>query len=276
MAPGKSGTIRRSMATNAISFFGASAPLSQDGFNAAVASIGASAVELWTVIDVETSGCGYFPNRRPQLLYERHIFYRLTEGRFPVSDINSPDAGGYAGGPAEYDRLARAQKLDQNAALQSASWGIGQVMGENFQAAGFPDPMSMVTAMCSAEDAQILAVCKFLASKGLDSALRNHAWADFARGYNGPNYAQHGYDTKLQQSYQKYSVGPMPDLTVRAAQLMLTFMGHNPGGVDGLNGPKTQSAVQAFQAANGMPATGVVDDATMAALHVAVNSATAP
>lgn len=52
------------------------------------------APELWAVIGVETSGCGYFDDRRPQILYERHIFYRLTQGRFPVSDINSPDAGG--------------------------------------------------------------------------------------------------------------------------------------------------------------------------------------
>lgn len=251
-------------------FVGASTPLSQDGFHTAIECIGSAAAELWAVISVETSGCGYFDDRRPQILYERHIFYRLTQGRFPVSDINSPDAGGYAGGAAEYDRLTRAVALDQNAALQSASWGIGQVLGQNFKAAGFPDVLSMVTAMVGTEDAQILAACRFLTSTGLDRALRNHDWAGFARGYNGPNYIKYSYDTKLLQNYQKYSVGSLPDLTVRAAQLMLKFLRYNGGGVDGLNGPHTESAVKAFQAAKGLPATGEVDDTTMAALRAAV------
>jgi hypothetical protein len=253
-----------------MNFVGASAPLSQDGFNRAIDTIGTKAAELWAVITVETSGCGYLDDRRPQILYERHIFYKLTQGRFPVSDINSPDAGGYLGGTAEYDRLTRAMALDQDAALQSASWGIGQVLGENFQAAGFSDATSMVTAMCGTEDAQILAVCKFMVSNGLDRVLRNHDWAGFARGYNGPNYVKYSYDTKLLQNYQKYSVGSLPDLTIRAAQLMLKFLHYNTGSVDGWNGPRTESAVKAFQAARGLPETGEVDDATMAALQAAL------
>jgi len=258
------------MAPDGMSFIGTSTPLSQDGLDTATECVGTAAAELWTVISVETSGCGFFDDRRPQVRYERHIFYRLTQGRFPVSDINSPDAGGYAGGPAEYDRLTGAMALDQNAALQSASWGIGQVLGENYRAAGFSDPASMVAAMCGAEDAQILAVCKFLTSNGLDRALRNHDWAGLARGYNGPNYSQYSYDTKLLQNYQKYSAGPLPDLAVRAAQLMLTFLGHNTGGVDGVNGPRTGLALMAFQTAKGLPATGAVDDTTMTALRAEI------
>lgn len=264
------------MAANGANFIGASTPLSQDGLNAAIECIGTKAAELWAVISVETSGCGYFADRRPQILYERRILYKLTQGRFPVSDINSPEVGGYAGGIAEYERLARAMALDQNAALQSASWGIGQVLGENFQAAGFSDAALMVTAMCGAEDAQILAVARFLASSGLDRALRNHDWAGFARGYNGPGYARYSYDTKLLQNYQKYSVGSLPDLTIRAAQLMLTFLHYDTGGVDGWNGPRTESAVRAFQISKGLAPTGEVDDRTTADLHAALNPAPAP
>lgn len=256
-----------------MSFTGASLPLSHDGLQTAIESIGTKAAELWALISVETSGCGYFADRRPQILYERHLFYSLTQRKFPVSDINSPDPGGYAGGTAEFDRLARGIALDQNAALQCTSWGIGQVLGENFQAAGFSDVVSMVTAMCSSEDAQIMAVCKFLAFHGLDRALRNHDWAGFARGYNGPNYIKFSYDTKLLQNYQKYSVGSLPDLTIRAAQLMLRFLGYNIGSVDGLNGPQTESAMKAFQTAKGIGATGDADDATMAALRAALNPA---
>jgi hypothetical protein len=257
-----------------MNFTGASTPLSTDGFLAATGSIGTQAAELWAVISVETSGCGFLDDRRPQILYERHIFHRLTADRFPVSDINSPDAGGYSGGASEYDRLNRAIALDQNAALQSASWGIGQILGENSAAAGFVDAPSMVTAMCGSEDAQILAVGKFLVANRLDRALRDHDWAGFARGYNGPNYAKFSYDTKLLQNYQKFAAGSLPDLTIRAAQLILKFLHFNPGGVDGFNGPHTESAVKAFQAANGLPSTGEVDDATSAALGSALSAAT--
>jgi N-acetylmuramidase/Putative peptidoglycan binding domain len=246
-----------------------------DGFHTAIESIGTKAAELWAVISVETSGCGYFNDRRPQILYERHLFFKMTQGRFPVSDINSPDPGGYAGGVAEYDRLARAVTLDQNAAIQSASWGIGQVLGQNFKAAGFSDAASMVNAMCLGEDAQVLSVCNFLAANGLDRALRNHDWSGFARGYNGPNFAKFSYDTKLLQNFQKYSVGSLPDLTIRAAQLMLLFLNFSIGAVDGLNGPRTEAAVKAFQTAQALPVTGEVDDATLAALDAAVNPVSA-
>ena len=261
------------MATSNLSFTGASTPLSPDGFHTAIECIGTKAAELWAVISVETSGCGYFDDRRPQILYERHIFYKLTQGKFAASDINSPDAGGYAGGVKEYDRLALAVALDQNAAVQSASWGIGQVLGENFKAAGFSDAPSMGTAMCGSEDAQLLAVAKFLTANGLDRALRNHDWPGFARGYNGPNYTKFSYDTKLLQNYQKYSVGSLPDLVIRAAQLMLLFLNYPVGSPDGLNGPRTEAAVKTFQAAKRLPVTGVVDDATIAALEAALTAA---
>lgn len=261
------------MATSVISFTGTAKPLSVDGLHTAIEFIGTKAAELWSVISVETSGCGYFDDRRPQILYERHIFFKLTQGRFPASDINSPDPGGYLGGMKEYDRLTSAAALDKNAAVQSASWGIGQILGENFQAAGFSDAQSMVTAMCGSEDAQLLAVSKFLQANGLDRALRNHDWSGFARGYNGPNYTKYSYDTKLLQNYQKYSVGSLPDLTIRAAQLMLQFLNYSIGGVDGFNGPRTECAVKAFQTAKRLPVTGEVDDATLAALEAAVNPA---
>ena len=69
-----------------------------------------SAQEVWTVIGVETAGCGFLADRRPQILFERHIFHRLTSGRFDDGDISDPTPGGYgATGAHQYDRLARSQ-----------------------------------------------------------------------------------------------------------------------------------------------------------------------
>jgi hypothetical protein len=251
------------------SFAADGTPLTQDGVTTAAGVLGAGVPELWAVISVETSGFGFLPDRRPKILFERHIFHRLTGGRYDATnpDISQPTAGGYgAAGNHQYDRLAVAEQLDAAAALQSASWGLGQVLGENFSSVGFADPADMVAAMVAAEDRQLAAMAAFIDNNGLAPALRQHDWTALARGYNGPDYAAHNYNGLLQRFYGMYSTGPAPDLTVRAAQVYLTYKGFSPGGVDGINGPNTIAAVKRFQASAGLPQTGVIDDALLALL----------
>src|SRR5262245_27969231 len=99
-------------------FQGNGPPLSSDGLAAVANNLSVSAPEIWTVMAVETSGCGYLPDRRPQILFERHIFHRLTGGQYDDGDISDPTAGGYGPrGAAQYDRLARAIAKDRSAAL---------------------------------------------------------------------------------------------------------------------------------------------------------------
>jgi len=246
-------------------FSGAGLPLSTDGLGKGCDRLGVKAAEIWSVLTVETRGCGFLPDRRPQILFERHIFHRETNGAFDDEspDISNPVAGGYgAPGTHQYDRLARAIQLNRQAALRSASWGIGQVMGFNAAIAGYPDVETMVAAMVRSEDEQVNALFGFLVSNRLDAPLRNHDWTSFARGYNGPNYAKNQYDAKLSASYQKYATGPLPDLTVRASQIYLTYLGFHPGQVDGMMGQLTRSAVMEFQEAQGLPETGDLDDET--------------
>ncbi len=251
----------------ALDFVGRSLALSGGGLAAATGAIAVQAAELWTVLLVEASGWGFLPDRRPKILYERHIFHRLTGGRFDDGDISDPKAGGYgATGAPQYARLAKAIALDRTAALQSASWGAGQIMGMNFALAGFADVEAMVAAMSDSEDAQLAAVAAYLSGSKLTAALQAHDWAAFARGYNGPAYKKNQYDTKLQQHFQTYSTNPTPDLSVRAAQLYLTFEGFDPGPVDGVFGARSQTALAAFQTKRGLPASGKLDDGVLDAL----------
>ncbi len=46
--------------------------------------------ELWAVLSVETSGCGYLPDKRPKILFERRVFSRLTGHRFDADDPDMP------------------------------------------------------------------------------------------------------------------------------------------------------------------------------------------
>jgi hypothetical protein len=250
-----------------LEFTGKSLAITSGGLAVASNNLGVQAPEIWTVFAVETSGCGFLPDRRPPILYERHIFSRLTDGRFDDGDISDPNPGGYGpSGAPQYNRLARAIALDRNAALQSASWGLAQIMGMNFRLAGFDSVEEMVAALCDAEDSQLLAFAAFLKSSKLDSSLQTHDWTSLARGYNGPNFAVNQYDVKLGNQFQKFSAGPLPDLTTRAAQLYLTFRGFDPGPVDGVAGSRTRDALNRFQQANGLPVTGLADPATLARL----------
>jgi len=256
----------------ALPFQGSALGLSPAGLARVSSNLAIHVPEIWTVLAVETSGCGFLPDRRPQILYERHIFHRLTEGRFDDGDISDPSPGGYGPrGASQYDRLARAILKDHNAALQSASWGIGQIMGQNYALAGFQTVDEMILAMSQSEDDQLMAMGTFLLSSHLASSLQAHDWTSFARGYNGPNYTVNRYDVRLNGEYQKYLTGGLPDLNVRSAQLYLTFLGFHPGPVDGIAGVETLAAFDEFARQQGVANNGVIDANAVASLITALS-----
>jgi len=255
-------------------FRGTALPLDQEGLAEVIDRLGVHAAELWAVLNVETRGYGFLLDRRPMILFERHIFSRETQHKFDNSnpDSSNPQPGGYgAGGAAQYDRLQRAVALDRRAALRSASWGIGQLMGFNAQIAGYADVETMVAAMATSEDEQLKGIAGEISHNQLDRALRTHDWVGFARGYNGPNYAINSYDTRLAAAYQKYNIGPLPDLIIRAAQIYLTYLGYQPGTVDGVMGRFTRSALNEFQAKQGLPMTNDINDDVLLHLKQEVN-----
>ena len=258
-------------AAGASSFVGAGAPLTEAGLAAAAQKLGANLASIWAITFTETDPPygGFYNDKRPQILFERHIFSKLTKGRFDAGypDISNPVPGGYgAGGANQYDRLSRAMSLDESAALQSASWGIGQVLGENFSEAGFPSPQAMVAQAFASEDQQILAVAnEIIADKAAD-ALANQRWADFARIYNGPNFADSNYDVRLGSWYERFHSGALPDIRTRTAQIYLMYLGFDPSEIDGSWGKRTQSAMNDYQAKKGLPNTSNLDDATLAAI----------
>lgn len=250
-------------------FIGKSLALSATGLSDAIVALKTKEPEVWSVLSVETKGSGFQPNRKPKILFERHVFSRLTKRRFDASnpDISSRTPGGYGtGGDHQYDRLAKAMELDEDAALKSASWGLAQIMGENFADLGFTSVQDMVQTMVASEDGQMAAFSAFLLSCKLDQAINAHAWAKFAKRYNGPNYEKNSYDAKLDRAYKKYSTGSLPDLNLRAAQVYLTFRGFNPRGIDGIMGAGTRTALTAFQTSAKLPTTGLADAATLAKL----------
>ena len=160
------------------------------------------------VAAVESAGDGFLPDGRPKLLFEAHIFSRLTAHKFDATHpkISSHDWNRelYLGGAAEHLRLAEAYRLDPAAALQSASWGKFQLMGFNWRRCGFETLQAFVDAMQSDEGAHLIAFCRFVKSMGLDDELRRQDWVGFGDGYNGPSFAINHYDTRLAKAYANF------------------------------------------------------------------------
>jgi hypothetical protein len=246
-------------------------PLTQAGLNSACQQLGVEPAVIWAIIQTETDfpHGGFLPDARPQILYEQHIFHRLTQGAFDQShpDISSSKPGNYgAAGAHQYDRLAAARSLNESAALQSASWGLGQTLGENYKLIGYQTPKEMVYQMYLSEDQQLAAMVQEIKASKVAGALAAHDWTTFARVYNGPNFAINNYPQRLNGFYNQFSGGTMPDLTIRAAQLYLTYAGFYTSEFDGTWGPITRAALNQFQRAKGLTETDQLDLATYAVL----------
>lgn len=259
-------------------FSGGAQPLAPGDLESALLDLDLSAPAdlplLWAVLVVESRGFGFLADRRTKLLFERHIFYRETDGRFAgvAPDLCAKTGGGYLGGTAEYTRLDRALELCRDAglgdepALASASWGLGQVMGFNARAAGFASARGMVERMAESEGAQLAAMARFMKSEGLHTRLQAHDWTGFARRYNGAGYWKNAYDVKLKAAFEKFSSGVTRDLRVRTAQAALLYLGFQPGDPDGVIGQNTRRAIVAFREEAHLGASPELDDAVFAAL----------
>lgn len=164
--------------------------------------------EIHAVMDVEAGGSGFDRQNRPKMLFEPHIFYRNLSGvqrdQAVAKSIAYPKwrPGNY---PADsYPRLRDAIAINETAALKSASWGLGQILGDNYVAAGFLSPQAMVIAFVESEANQLEGMIRFIKTNKLDAYLRAHNWAKFAEGYNGPRYRENDYDGKLARSFDHW------------------------------------------------------------------------
>lgn len=178
------------------------------GLQASAKDLGVPLSTLKAVLDVESSGSGFLKSGKPKILFEGHIFHKRTGGRFsashPTISYRTWTKRFYKGGEREWSRFNEAFKLDPEAAMRATSWGLGQIIGDNFKAAGFKTVGEFVDAMKRGEDQQMQAMVDFIQSNHLDDELQSENWAGFARGYNGPGYKKNKYDSRLATAKRKH------------------------------------------------------------------------
>lgn len=155
---------------------------------------------------VESGGRSFDDKGRPVILFEPHIFHRRTGGKY------SPSAFSYANWkdrpyPKDYDgrwtQMADAAGKDETAALESASWGLFQIMGFHWEDLGYSSVIDFTERMAQSEAEHLEAVVRFIEKNGLAPALRRckagdpDSCRDFAKGYNGQQYEKNAYHVKM-------------------------------------------------------------------------------
>ena len=195
--------------------------ISGDAWIKAANEIGCEVAALKAVVKVESGKNGFLPDGRPKILFEGHVFWKqLTKAGLNPSDYSkgnedilypSYDRSKYKGKEAEYDRLERAKKIGgdnktiEECALKSASWGMFQVMGFNYQSTGCDSVYDMIEKMYKSADAQFeLGVAFIKKHQAQVEGLRNKNWRQFARSYNGGGYEKGGYHIKMENAYNSF------------------------------------------------------------------------
>lgn len=180
-------------------------------FDAAARELGVETAAVRAVAEVEAGGrSGFDAASRPKILFEIHKFRKHTGSKYDTSHphLSAPYKSKLRRASYRKDQwevIREAFALDAEAALKSASWGMFQVMGENYKMCGWSSVKQFVTDMFLSEAQHMRAFLGFCRGAGLVRHIKAKSWAAFARGYNGPDYASNAYDTKMANAYKRYS-----------------------------------------------------------------------
>jgi hypothetical protein len=137
---------------------------------------GVEPAALLAIAEVESGGRVFATvdgRREPLVRFEGHYFDRmLDDGKRALArrkGLASPKAGAVknpASQAARWRLLAEAAAIDREAALQSVSWGIGQVMGAHWKALGYDSVEALVAEARSGAGGQIRLMLRFLKQTG--------------------------------------------------------------------------------------------------------------
>lgn len=191
-------------------FINLSAPaISASDIADAAKELNVSEKHIHAVRKVESGPHGSYDSKgRPIILPEPHIFSRLTDHDY---DATHPSTSSRRwnrrlypkGFDGRWKMLERMYHLDRHAALQSASWGLFQVMGFHYEALGHETPRAFVQTMVDSEAGHLAALVGFIKANRLQGKLRQcragspESCRAFVKAYNGSGYAANNYHVKF-------------------------------------------------------------------------------
>jgi len=165
---------------------------------------------LLSFIEVETGGLG-FDSATGKLIIQFEPAWFKKKAPFAPSGLWSVNR--VERQTAEWIAFNDAFSKNPEAAMESTSIGIGQIMGLHFKRLGFSNVQLMWHDAEVGIDNQIVQLCKFIETDNrLKSALKARDWNMVATIYNGAGYKalatkynREPYDQSLAKAFTKYS-----------------------------------------------------------------------
>nr|WP_278388973.1 N-acetylmuramidase family protein [Brucella intermedia] len=169
---------------------------------------------LLAIAEVESGGRALHNvngGKEPAIRFEGHYFDRRLSGRLREyarsNGLSAPIAGRIRNPKSQGERwllLERAMGLNKKAALESTSWGLGQVMGAHWEWLGYAAVDDLVAEARGSVAGQARLMLRFIEKAELLEVLKARNWREFARRYNGPAFARNEYDKRMAEAYQRW------------------------------------------------------------------------
>lgn len=162
--------------------------------------LGCTVKQIAAVASVESSGGGFDKQGRPKILFERHLFHRMTGGKWSPAAFSQSSGGGYS--ESSWDKLASACGRDPDAAFSAVSWGKFQVLGLHWSKLGYASSFELALSTVQSEAAHYELLARYCRTFGLVDDIRRISTSPndcigFAQGYNGPAFRRFDYHTKI-------------------------------------------------------------------------------
>jgi len=160
-------------------------------------------------ISVETGGNGFDPETAKILIQFEPVWFKrkapyAPSGAWSVNKVEVQSR--------EWIAFNNAFSKNKEAALESTSIGLGQIMGFQWKRLGYASVHEMWNDAKGGIERQVWQICKFITTDiKLRSALLAHDWDGVANRYNGAEYKElakkygrEPYDISMKKAYLKY------------------------------------------------------------------------
>lgn len=143
---------------------------------------------LRAVIEVETGGVGFDPVTRKIIIQFEPAWFRkkapyAPSGKWSVNKVERQSQ--------EWIAFNDAFAANPNAAMESTSVGLGQIMGFHFSRLGYKSVGDMWDDAKRGIERQIWQLCKFIKTDArLMRAMLAEDWTDFATIFNGAGFRE--------------------------------------------------------------------------------------
>lgn len=160
-------------------------------------------------IEVESGGRGFDSKTGKILIQFEPSWFKRKAPYAPsgIWSVNKVDVQS-----KEWEAFNDAFKKDKNAAMESTSIGLGQIMGFHYKRLGYDEVGMMWDDAKRGEDRQVYQIVKFITTdKNLLTHLTNKDWHNVAKIYNGAGYmdiakkyGREPYNISMEKAYNKF------------------------------------------------------------------------